>query len=864
MSADFAGCSLKNERRIEFKMKKRILASLISLTMLSALLPTSAFASNEDTPDTASGGTGISCTETRCSHKAAIGDMHYDTIQNAINAAGSEKTTIKVLNDVNCTGLVALVGDGRDIVLDLNGHNIISSGENYTISVAKKDGSQDLGEHTSGKLEITGSGKIANGGTNSTAIRNYGEMTISGDITIGRSNGEQPANKQNSAIKCEEESTLIIEGKPTFNGYDRSLQTFGKTIIKGGIFEGTVEAWQYKHFPSTLTIEGGIFTDEVFSRTNGSENYPKGAEVIISGGKFKTEPKLTDEYVTLKDDTNEFVFKNDYYILTPKGALEFSELGDSWPDTNFWKGITKDTLVDGNLTITQKVFSDNEATVKIEGALKYAEWTAFNETTEEEQKGHYLPILIKTAKDPVAEAEGSKITVTGSPSKELTFGSDGQFELAMYMDKLADKEFTVKSGAYTYKVDCTDVVLLPEPQTNEDGSTTESKVVESGGDSDEPAQVVTETKNETTVIGSVGLPADTEDLGDMTVEVKSVTGIPADTTIQADSAVKEALADQNKTTLVEVTVKNGEEEKFTGDAPMEDAGIVVTIGGLTGGKTYFVFSIDRNGSVTSYGYKTLDENDTAISVKSSHLTIFAAAEVDESKLEEFKVAVQDDTKVSRVDEGSSGLATTDPAVKISCQVDAGAIRQLGFTGYASNLSVPNDTYFVKIIVEGFKDGTAVTVNDIPYGASGVDVTLSRDAYQTPITVKVGNAKYTITVTKEASDNASVKLRYTHRTSLTGSDTTKYFGGKLEIQNVSGSKKNYLIAIGKQGLTVNGRAFSISYVKCLENDEVYTLPCQNIFQVCVIEIAINQDLSLASFNGEYIVDWKDVTACNDII
>lgn len=848
-------------------MKKRILASLISLAMLSALLPTSAFASNEDTPDTASGGTGIFCTDAICTHKAAIGDTHYETIQNAIDAAGSEKTTIKVLNDVNYTGLVALVGEGRDIVLDLNGHDIISSGENYTISVAKQDGSQNEGGATSGKLEITGSGKIANGGQNSTAVRNYGEMTISGDITIGRSDGEQPANKQNSAIKCEENSTLIIEGKPTFNGYDRSLQTFGKTIIKGGIFEGTVEAWQYKKFPSTLTIEGGIFTDEVFSRTNDTDDYPKGAKVIISGGKFKTKPEL-NEYVTLEDDdTNEFVLKNSYYVLAPKGALEFSELGGSWPDTSaetFWKGITKNKLVDGNLTITQKVFSDNEATVKIEGALKYAEWTAFNETNKEEQKGHYLPILIKTAKDPVTEAKGSKITVTGSQSKELTFGDDGQFELAMYMDKLADKEFTVKSGAYTYKVDCTDVVLLPEPQTNGDGSTTESKVVESGGDSDEPAQVVTETKKGTTVIGSVGLPADTEDLGNMTVEVKSVTEIPADTTIQADSTVKEALADKNKTTLVEVTVKNGDEEQFTGDTPMEDAGIVVTIGGLTGGKTYFVFSIDRNGNVTSYGYKTLADDETAIPVKSNHLTIFAAAEVDESKLEEFKVAVQDDTKVSRDDEGSSGLATTDPAVKIKCQVDAGAIKQLGFTGYASNLSVPNDTYFVKIIVEGFKNGTAVTVNDIPYGSSGVDVTLSRDAYTTPITVKVGNAKYTITVTKEAGDNASVKLRYTHRTSLTGNDKTEYFGGKLEIKNVSGSKKNYLIAIGKQGLTVNGRAFSISYVKCLEDNEVYALPCQNIFQVSVYEIPIGQDLSVASFDGDLIVNWKDVTACNDII
>lgn len=848
-------------------MKKRILASLLSLAMLSALLPTSAFASNEDPLDTASEGTGISCTDAKCSHKAAIGDTHYVTIQNAIDAAGDKKTTIKVLGDVNYDGLVALVGNGRDIVLDLNGHSIVSGGDNYTISVAKKDGSQDLGEHTSGKLEITGSGTIANGSSSATVVRNYGEMTISGDITIGRSDEKQPANKQNSAIKCEEDSTLIIEGNPKFVHYDRSLQTFGKTIIEGGIFEGTVEAWQYKDYPSTLTIDGGIFEGKVSSRTNNTQDYPKGAKVIISGGKFKTEPEL-NEYVTLEDgDTNEFVSKNYYYILTPKGALEFSELGGSWPDTNaetFWKGITKEKLVDGNLTITQKVLSDNEVTVKVAGALKYAEWTAFNGTDTEEQKGHYLPILIKTAKDSVTEAEGSKITVTGSQPKELTFGNDGQFELAMYMDKLADKEFTVESGAYTYKVDCTDVVLLPEPQTNEDGSTTESKLVESGGDSDEPAQVVTETKKGTRVIGSVGLPADTEELGDMTVEVKPVAEIPADTEIHAGETVKTALADSSKTTLIEVTVKNGDEEQFTGDAPMEDAGIVVTIGGLTGGKTYFVFSIDRNGNVTSYGYKTLADDETAIPVKSNHLTIFAAAEVDESKLEEFKVAVQDDTKVSRDDEGSSGLATTDPAVKISCQVDAGAIQQLGFTGYASNLSVPNDTYFVKIIVQGFKNGTAVTVNDIPYGSSGVDVTLSRDAYTTPITVKVGNAKYTITVTKEAGDNASVKLRYTHRTSLTGNDKTEYFGGKLEIKNVSGSKKNYLIAIGKQGLTVNGKAFSISYVKCLENDEVYTLPCQNIFQVCVIEIAINQDLSVASFNGEYIVDWKDVTACNDII
>ena len=59
---------------------KKLLAIVISMAMIVAMIPVGVFA---DTTE--------NCTEENCSHQAAIGTTHYDTLQEAVNAGGTVK-----------------------------------------------------------------------------------------------------------------------------------------------------------------------------------------------------------------------------------------------------------------------------------------------------------------------------------------------------------------------------------------------------------------------------------------------------------------------------------------------------------------------------------------------------------------------------------------------------------------------------------------------------------------------------------------------------------------------------------------------------------------------------------------------------
>ena len=69
---------------------KKLLAIVISMAMIVAMMPMGVFA------DTAE----------NCSHQAAIGTTHYDTLQEAIDAA-VENSTIKLINNVQTTTIKA-------------------------------------------------------------------------------------------------------------------------------------------------------------------------------------------------------------------------------------------------------------------------------------------------------------------------------------------------------------------------------------------------------------------------------------------------------------------------------------------------------------------------------------------------------------------------------------------------------------------------------------------------------------------------------------------------------------------------------------------------------------------------------------
>ena len=123
---------------------KKMLALLLTLCLLAGLLPATALASNT---------TGCSGGNS-CKHEAAIGNTHYDTIGEALRAAGGQSGTggtVKLLKDTNLLA-ADQVWDGtsttystviyKDVILDLGGNTLkcnayvgisVQSGVHFTI-----------------------------------------------------------------------------------------------------------------------------------------------------------------------------------------------------------------------------------------------------------------------------------------------------------------------------------------------------------------------------------------------------------------------------------------------------------------------------------------------------------------------------------------------------------------------------------------------------------------------------------------------------------------------------------------------------------------------------------------------------------
>ncbi len=98
-------------------MKKRFLAALLALCMVFALGTVSALADEEDT--------GTTCNGEECSHAAAIGTTHYNTLAGAIDAAeaATTDTVITLLNNVDETIDITKSNSGK-IILDFDGEEL--------------------------------------------------------------------------------------------------------------------------------------------------------------------------------------------------------------------------------------------------------------------------------------------------------------------------------------------------------------------------------------------------------------------------------------------------------------------------------------------------------------------------------------------------------------------------------------------------------------------------------------------------------------------------------------------------------------------------------------------------------------------
>ena len=296
-------------------MKQRILAILLSLTMMFTLVPT-AMAEGEEV--------------------AQIGEMKYATLQEAVDAATTENSTVTLLKDVTEDITISV---GKNITLDLGNSKLTNkSGDTITVALGATltitGNSEDetkvgtVDNVTNGKADIVNNGTvILNGGlylrseetgTDSETsgdnsyynILNHGEMTINNDTMVMQETGKY--------------SSLIVNGY--YNYYAEGTDSRQKYV------EGINQA------APKLTINDGVF----FGGVNTIKN-DDGGELIINGGGFGNEEGcavMNNNTATIKG--GHFIAEGNYVL---------------------YSRYINDTVNTGKLTVTNGKFEGNLAQI---------------------------------------------------------------------------------------------------------------------------------------------------------------------------------------------------------------------------------------------------------------------------------------------------------------------------------------------------------------------------------------------------------------------------------------------------------------------------------------------------------------------
>ena len=285
-------------------MKQRILAILLSLTMMFTLVPTAM----------AEGETAV----------AKVGDVEYETLQAAINAATAGQTVKLVAN----TAEDIKISDDKDITLDLGNSKLTNkSGDTITVekggklSISDSVGTGVVDNTSHGKGAIVNSGEVTlnggtfkrsaekgtyspyvNGGNSWYTIANYGTMEINTGVTVENAGGYSSMIRNGGDVTAD--CNLTIEGGNFAGGVNTvKNDSFGVLTINGGNFSNTAQYvimnWNKAEITAGTFQTLDTASAVLFTSTYGNDANTVG-KLTISGGEFKhasdTQEMIVDHY----------------------------------------------------------------------------------------------------------------------------------------------------------------------------------------------------------------------------------------------------------------------------------------------------------------------------------------------------------------------------------------------------------------------------------------------------------------------------------------------------------------------------------------------------------------------------------------
>ncbi len=277
-------------------MRKKLLASILAVCMLFTMLPTAAFAADEDIAENAvlSDESAVVTTapenevpqgsgaETG-TYVAKIGTVEYETLEAAVEAVkDGTPTEIKLLDNVTLTSGIVV---DKKITLDLNGHTITTNAENYSndyLVAVKRGGDLTIKDTVGGGAITTTSEKVYagvkmtvkdDGETGDTATLTVNGGTIQGyyygvvgngarhgtDITInGGTITTANTEGDNTAIYHPQDGKLTVTGGTIIGNTGIEIRS-GSLTVTGGIIKGGEGAPTSKGEASgTTTTNTGI------------------------------------------------------------------------------------------------------------------------------------------------------------------------------------------------------------------------------------------------------------------------------------------------------------------------------------------------------------------------------------------------------------------------------------------------------------------------------------------------------------------------------------------------------------------------------------------------------------------------------
>ena len=384
-------------------MKQRILAILLSLTMMFTLVPT-AMAEGEEV----SAGEG---SETPAVEYAAqIGDEKYDTLAAAINAAGTGGT-VKLLADI--TGQTVIPAE-KDIVLDLNGKTMTHT--ETTLYNSGKLTVRDSSADKSGKIVSTGNVGIGVNHDSTTTIEYANIEAVEGAVITGYATGAK-ITIEDGIFEASDNAVIAGNGNSTdHNGEER--EKANTITINGGKFTGNIKTTGYiacgiyAPWKDIVTVNGGEFTVN-----NGIGIVARAGQVKVNGGTFtctgSAEGKVGD--------------KN--FDMAAAQCLYFDATDPAYPAYNSETDYIK---------VTGGTFSSNVSAYVADGYTYNSETKTVEPLGETNSVAKVGDTYYKTLAEAVAAADNATVTLLKDVTANVTIPACNTITLNLNGHTLVD------------------------------------------------------------------------------------------------------------------------------------------------------------------------------------------------------------------------------------------------------------------------------------------------------------------------------------------------------------------------------------------------------------------------------------------